>query len=194
MLLSLAAAWPLVAWAAARALVVKAATERADALVVLSGSYVERTGRAAELFREGRAPLVILTNDGVRGGWLAAEQRNPLMYELATAELVRGGVPRERIVVLPQVVNSTYEEARAVRDYAAGEGIASVLLVTSAYHSRRALWTMRHAAEGVTTIGVETTKGGDDTPSALLWWLRPSGWRNVAAEYPKFAYYWLNYR
>ena len=48
--------WPFVAWGAARVLVVRAEVERADALVVLSGSaaYRERADEAARLYREGR--------------------------------------------------------------------------------------------------------------------------------------------
>ena len=89
--------WILLAWAAAEGLIVRASLAHADAIVVLSGSnaYVERTARAVELFREGRAPLVVLTNDDTRGGWSNALQRNPYFVERASEELLKGGVPAE---------------------------------------------------------------------------------------------------
>src|SRR5437762_2686897 len=62
---------PVLAWAAARLLIVKSELAAPDAIVVLSGSstYIERSNWAARLYREGRAPVIILTNDGLIGGW-----------------------------------------------------------------------------------------------------------------------------
>src|SRR6266446_6628076 len=64
LILSLCALWFL-AWGAAKLLIVDAPLEHADAIAVLSGSAVirERAQLAARLYKEGRAPKVILTND-----------------------------------------------------------------------------------------------------------------------------------
>src|SRR5437870_10161812 len=82
-------AWPLMAWGAAELLVVNAELPRVDAIVVLSGAkvYVERAERAAELFHEGRAPIILLTNDGLRGPWSPRRQDNPRFVEQAADEL-----------------------------------------------------------------------------------------------------------
>ena len=189
--------WPLLAWGMARALIVSAEPAHADALVVLSGStaYVERTRWAARLFDEGRAPKIILTNDDEQGGWSSAQQRNPFFFERAAEELQRAGVPVERIEVLPQAVSSTYEEAMLLREYMAAQRLHSVLVVTSAYHSRRALWTLRRVfrGSGVEVMLAAVAPGGQ-SPAPATWWLHPRGWRMVAAEYPKLVYYWLRYR
>ncbi|HZT58808.1 MAG TPA: YdcF family protein [Pyrinomonadaceae bacterium] len=190
------AAWAVAARAAAEALIVSDELPRADALVVLAGSsaYVERTARAAELYRAGRAPLVLLTDDGQRGGWSPELERNPSFAERAAWELERGGVPREAVVVLPRRVASTHDEAALVFDYANARGLHSVMLVTSAYHTRRALWTFRRAFEGSgVAVGVSAVAPGVQTPSAATWWLSPRGWRAVAGEYVKFFYYELRY-
>jgi uncharacterized SAM-binding protein YcdF (DUF218 family) len=192
----LVAAWSLCAWGAARALIVKSELARADTLVVLGGSstYVERARWAAQLFKEGRAPKIILTNDNRQGGWSNAERRNPLFVERAVEELRRASVPAESIEVLPQAVSSTYEEALLLREHAAAHNLKSLLVVTSAYHSRRALWVMRRvlAGSGV-EVGISPVAPGGQTPSPGVWWLRPRGWDAVAAEYPKLVYYWLCY-
>lgn len=172
--------------------------ERADALVVLGGSaaYVERTRFAARLFLEGRAPRVILTNDGLRGGWSQGQQRNPFFYERAAEELSRAGVPAEKIEVLPETVTTTYDEAALVGDYAASRGLRALLFVTSAYHTRRALWTLGRvlAGRGV-EFGVDAPPPGEgESPAAATWWLHARGWRAVALEYPKFVYYRIHYR
>jgi uncharacterized SAM-binding protein YcdF (DUF218 family) len=192
--LLLVAAWPLAAWGAARALIVEVEASQPEAIVVLSGSsaYAERARAAASLFAAGRAPKIILTNDGEQGGWSSAEQRNPFFSELAATELARAGVPAEKIEFVAQVVSSTYDEARAVRDYAAARNIRSLLVVTSAYHSRRAEWTWRLVFSGSgVELGITTAPVEGASPA--LWWLRAHGWRAVAAEYPKLIYYRLRY-
>ncbi|MCA1634417.1 MAG: YdcF family protein [Acidobacteria bacterium] len=105
------------------------------------------------------------------------------------------GVPAEQVEVLPQPVSSTYEEAVRLRDYATTQGLRSVLIVTSAYHSRRALWTMRRVFEGSgVEVGLAIAPIGEQSPKSATWWLHISGWRMVAGEYVKLVYYWLRYR
>src|SRR5215213_1440305 len=194
-LLLLIVVWGLLAWLAARALIVNAPLPSADVIVVLSGSsaYLERTQKAAELYREGRAPLVWLTNDHTRGGWSSALQRNPLFVERATEELIKGGVPADRIRIVPGVASNTRYEALLIKEYAVSERLRSVLIVTSSYHSRRALRTLRQLFAGTEiAIGLEPALG-TGTPSLVLWWLQPEGWRTVGVECVKLIYYWLKY-
>lgn len=189
--------WGILAYVAARALIVNAPLASADAIVVMSGSsaFVERTQKAAELYRQGRAPFVLLTDDHTRGGWSSALQRNPYFVERARDELIRAGVPAERIRIIPGIASSTFDEGQIIRNYALAEHLRSVLVVTSAYHSRRALRTLRQAFAGtVTTVGLEPAPIGSTTPSTVVWWLRPEGWRTVGGEYVKLGYYWFHYR
>ena len=191
------AAWSLVAWIAARALMVSAELPHADAMVVLSGSslYQERTGRAAQLFHEGRAPKIVLTNDNQPAGWSNELQRNPLFIEREAEELRRAGVPDDEIEMLPQTVSSTHDEALLLREYAEAHGLHSLLIVTSAYHSRRALWTFRKVFEGSgINIGLASVPPGERTPQPATWWLHLRGWQEVAGEYLKLIYYWWTYR
>ena len=189
--------WSLLAWVAAKALVVSDELPRADAVVVLAGSaaYKERTRRAAELFQEGRAPQVILTNDNLQSGWSNELERNPLFVERAAEELRRAGVADARIEILPQAVSSTHDEAVLLRQYAETNGLRSILVVTSAYHSRRALWTFRKVFEGSgISVGLVNVPPGEQSPPAATWWLYGRGWKSVAGEYLKLIYYWVRYR
>src|SRR5262249_41214146 len=159
LLLLVIVVWIFIAWVAARALIVNADLASADAIVVLSGAstYVERTHEAAKLFQQGRAPLVFLTDDNTRGSWSRALQKNPYVVERARDELVKQGVAAEKIRVIPGSVSSTHDEALMIREYAGAQGLRSLLIVTSAYHSRRALRTIRQAFVGTeTVIGLET--------------------------------------
>ena len=188
--------WGILGYVAARALIVSVPLASADAIVVLSGSstFVERTQKAAELYRQGRAPLVLLTDDHTRGGWNSVQQRNPYFVERATDELIKAGVPAESIKIVPGVASSTHDEALLLREYAVAQRLQSVLVVTSAYHSRRALRTLRQAFAGtITTVGLESAPLGSGTPSTVFWWLRPEGWRVVGGEYVKLIYYSVRY-
>jgi uncharacterized SAM-binding protein YcdF (DUF218 family) len=187
---------PVFAWAAAQLLVVHAAVSKADAIVVMSGSatFRERARHAAVLFKEGRAPKIVLTNDYVKSSWSEKEQRNPYYYELSRDELRRAGVPEDRIVVIMVPITGTYDEVALLKKYAEDNKLSSLLVVTSAYHSRRVLWTFRHVFRGTgKLIGIDPAATGLETPAAATWWLHRLGWEMVPKEYVKMLVYWLRY-
>jgi uncharacterized SAM-binding protein YcdF (DUF218 family) len=195
-LLTAVVVWPIIAWAGARLLIVRSELVSADAIVVMSGSatYRERAAWAARLYREGRAPIVILTNDSLKSGWDNKEQRNPFFYELAARELQQQGVPESKIQVISGIALGTYEESLGVRDYASAHQLKRLLIVTSAYHTRRTLWSLRHACEGSgIQIGIDSPAPGWQTPAPSRWWWRRWGWKVVAGEYVKLIYYWMRY-
>lgn len=179
-------------WLGARLLLVEAPLDRADAIVVLSGSKMqtERAELAAGLYHNGVAKRIFVTNDNHRGGWNSAEQRNPYFFETTIAALRSRGVPDDAIGVIPQAVDGTHAEAVVLREYADEQGLQSLLVVTSGYHSRRALRSFRRAFAGSgRTVGLRAVSPGQQTPPASTWWLKRRGWEMVAGEYLKLAYY-----
>ena len=188
--------WPLVAWIGARLLITEAPLASADAIVVLGGSanYKERSREAAKLLLEGRAPRVLITNDNLRGPWSSAEQRNLFFYERSLEEIRSAGVPLTSIEVLMRPVANTHEEAELVRQYAQEHGLHSLLIVTSAYHSRRALWVFfRVFRDTGIRIGLSSVSPGKESPPPATWWLSFRGWRLVPTEYVKMVYYMVKY-
>ena len=188
--------WALVApWLATR-LIVERPLEKADAIIVLSGSYLykERTRKGAELYNRGVAPRIFITNDGERGGWMKNEQTNVPYLELEKRELVGAGVPAEAITVLNEIVTGTDEEAKELSKNLDPYSIKSVVVVTSAYHSRRSLWTFDRILAGRdVTVGLEHAGMTDRTPNPNYWWLQLRGWQFVAGEYVKSLVYWTYY-
>lgn len=186
----------LIAWVAAKALIVRSDLAHADALVMLAGSstYLERARHAARLFNEGRAPRILLTNDNMKGGWSAEQERNPFLVERAADELKRQGVPAEKIEILPGVVSTTHDEAVRIREYSEARKLRSILIVTSAYQSRRVLWTMRRAFRGSDVeVGLDAVEPGDQSPLPATWWWYRLGWKMVPGEYVKIVYYRIKY-
>jgi len=186
--------WPALAWLAAEGLIIKTEPKPADALLVLAGSssFIERTHQAAQLFKDRSAPRIILTNDNQESDWSAELQTNPLYVQRAASELKSQGVPEEKIEIISAPVSSTRDEAARVREYATSSGLHSILVVTSAYQMRRARWTFNRifAGSGV-SISFSSVPPGVQTPRPLTWWLHRRGWRVVAGEYLKLAYYFL---
>ena len=188
--------WLFLAPFLASALIVEKRIEKADAILVLSGSsaYVERTQKAARLVKQGVSNRVLLTDDGEYAGWSRREQRNPPFVDLAKYELTAQGVEEDQIEVLSPQVTGTIYEARLLKKKMADEEWKSVLLVTSAYHSKRALWTFeRELLSEDVEIGVIPAAVGEQTPSVNTWWFGRKGWQLVAGEYVKFIVYWLYY-
>ena len=189
--------WPFAAWVAARLLITEAPLAKADAVVVLGGSanYRERAREAARLLREGRSKLILLTNDNQRGPWSNVEQRNLYFYERSLEELHNWGVPDQSVDVLMNEVSGTHEEAELVKKFAIDHGFRSVLIVTSAYHSRRALWTFSRVFRDTgIEVGLMPASPGTDSPRPATWWLTVRGWRLVPTEYVKMIYYVVKYR
>ncbi len=189
-------AWVL-ATAGAGWLVVREPLARTDVLLVMAGApvYRERLEHAAALYRAGQAARVVLTDDGQLGRWSRELQRNPSSIERASSWLEEAGVPASKIDVLPGIMRGTIDEARAVRQYAAEHRIGSVVVVTSPYHSRRAVWTVRHLlrTHAVTVGSDPVSMAATSGPLPETWWRRSRGWRMVALEYVKLPYYWLAY-
>jgi uncharacterized SAM-binding protein YcdF (DUF218 family) len=103
---------------------------KADELVVLGGGD-GRAERAAELYRQGAAPGVLVTGYGDCAS-------NVLVLE-------RAGVPVSVITPEPNAL-STLENAQLAIPLLRKMGARRVILVTSWFHSRRALATFQHVA------------------------------------------------
>ena len=190
--------WIFLAPLLAESLIVEKPLERVDAILILSGSstYLERTQKAAEIYKTGTAPKIFLTDDGSRGGWDKQERRNPFFAERARWELIKHGVPEEAIETLPGVVEGTQDEAILAEKLLRERNLRSVLLVTSPYHTRRTLSTFEtllHKNIGAVEIGITSPPPGQQSPLPNYWWLSVRGWRFVAGEYLKIVYYWLFY-
>jgi uncharacterized SAM-binding protein YcdF (DUF218 family) len=110
--------------------------EHADVIVVLGGGNNDlRYWKGVRLLQEGYAPRLIL--DVFDKG----ETFGNLDVDLAR-DFVNRTTPGES-TVCPLGDNSTYEEARYLGECLRGMNVKSVLVVTSAYHTRRSLWILQ---------------------------------------------------
>ncbi|MBM3861877.1 MAG: YdcF family protein [Verrucomicrobia bacterium] len=151
-------------------------TQPMDAIVVLGGDPGDRAPHAAELYKKGVASLVIVAGDG--GG---------LAHALKMA-----GVPSSAII---QEAGSrtTWENARNVAPILEERGIVKVVLVTSWWHTRRALACFQTVISAVSFRSSHEAFRQDDSL------VTPSMWGTVWLEYLKTTHYiilgkiaWMN--
>ena len=147
---------------AAESWIVNQPAAHADAIIVLGGDnfYADRSTHAAKLFRQGVANLVVASGKRLRPG--AGEA------ELISHDLVERGVPKDKILVLPQDASSTMEEAMQLRRTAEQRGWKSIVVVTSNYHTRRARYIFHKEFPPGTLVSVASAPDGDFDPSR--WW------------------------
>ncbi len=103
---------------------------------------------AAQLYREGKAPVIIASGGRVawRGGGSPESQDMAILLEMM-------GVPASAILQDPISLN-TYQNAVNVRQILAQRGIHRILLVTSAMHTPRSLRIFKR--QGIETIPAPT--------------------------------------
>src|SRR5687768_1369158 len=122
----------------------------------------------------------------MRGPWSSSEQRNLFFYERSLEEFRNAGVSANSVEVLTKPVANTHEEAEVVRQYAETHKLHSILIVTSAYHSRRALWVFSQVFRNTQVrVGLIYVRPGAESPPPATWWLTRRGWRLVPTEYVK---------
>ena len=144
--------------------VVEDPLNKVDALVVLSDDnfYADRATRAAELFREGKASLVVASGRRLRPTTGIAE--------LMEHDLIERGVPKDKIVRVPQDGDSTREEAETLAKLVKTRKWHSVIIVTSNYHTRRARYIFRRVFPQGIEVRVAGARDGDFDPDA--WWVK----------------------
>jgi len=82
------------------------------------------------------------------------------------------------------------EEALLLKSYCEEHKLRSFVIVTSAYHSRRARWMFQRVV-GAQGIEVGIDPASNENQPAATWWLHLSGWKSVPPEYVKLLYYWI---
>ncbi|MGE3274727.1 MAG: YdcF family protein [Vicinamibacterales bacterium] len=167
--------------------------ERADTVFVLGGTRLERTLEAADLYRDGWTDRVLLSRQPLDGGEEALDARGiPYTSEpdVQVEALVRSGVPRDRIDVLPEPVVSTAGEATVLVDIARHRGWSRVIVVTSRFHTARAALVMRRRAAG-TGIAIVMRATRYDGSDLAHWWRSRGDLKTVPFEAQRYFLYWI---
>jgi len=145
---------------------------KADIIIVLGGGAEDRPQYAAKLFKEHAAPKVLVSGAGDD--------------EIYRWILVRDGVPRSAIQ-LESKSRTTRENAQFCAPLLRREGVQDAIIVTSWYHSRRALRCFEHDIPDIKFYSRPTYYG-----------IKQADWsrimiRRIFLEYLKLPGYWVRY-
>lgn len=148
--------------------------ERSDALMVLSDDnfYADRATRAAGLYREGKAPLVVASGRRLRP--------TAGIAELMEHDLFERGVPKDKILRFSHDGDSTREEAEALARLAKEKKWRSVIVVTSNYHTRRARYIFLKVFPQEIGVRVASAHDGDFDPEH--WWEKRKSLKELTRE------------
>jgi uncharacterized SAM-binding protein YcdF (DUF218 family) len=181
---------------AGRYLVVRQPLERSDAIVVLAGSRVERWLEAVDLYRGGWAPRIALSRGRTENAEHLLHQMGipyPADADLARDAMVQLKVPADAIVMLPDDLDNTAQEAAATRRLATASGWGRIIVVTSKYHSRRTAYAFAREFRG-TPIRVSVHPSAYDPSVPSRWWSTRADFRFVTSELQKLVAYHLGLR
>jgi len=158
--------------------------QKAQFVVVLSGGLPDRALAAADVFRSSQAKEVWLTRPTQPA---AAMQQLDLPYsgeeEYSRMVLIAKGVSPENIHILPQGINNTADEMKAVFDELQSRPDATVIVVTSKAHTRRvrSLWKV---VSGGSRRGHLLVRAAPQDPfDPEHWWRTTSDALSVVREY-----------
>jgi uncharacterized SAM-binding protein YcdF (DUF218 family) len=156
-------------------------------VLVVLGGRPDRADRAAELFKQGDAPKVLVSGLGDN-----ASNKNTLE---------QNGVPKAAIILEPKS-HTTRENAEFSIAILRQMGAKRVILVTSWYHSRRALMCFEHYAPDIQFysrpsyfgyVGEAQGAGGKEKEKSeqKVEWKQVRHYAN--SEYYKLLGYWVCY-
>lgn len=158
----------------------------ADAIVVLAGETEQRPVKGLQMLSQGLAPKLVLDTP--------AAIRVYRWSQLELAQQYLSGLPEaSRLSACPIVGLSTKEEAQEVAKCIAalgsrpGAAIHSVLLVTSDFHTRRALAVFRHEIPGVRfSVGAAY----DATQFGPKWWQHRQWAKTFSGEVVRLVWWY----
>jgi len=145
---------------------------KAGVIVVLGGGSHDRPERAIELFKERAAPRIVVSGFGD--------------CEINRKLLMEAGVPAN-VIEMENQSRTTKENAQFTIKLLRKEKLSHVIIVTSWYHSRRALATFQHFAPEIKFYS---------RPSYFAFarkdWSR-NFTKRIYLEYAKLSGYWIRY-
>ncbi len=147
---------------------------QSDALIVLGDdNYAgDRAFHAAELYREGLAPVVVASGRMLR--------QNASLADLMGHDLESFGVPPKSIVKLSHRAQNTREEAVEVARLIQARGWKRVLVVTSNYHARRARFIFERVLPPGVSLRVSAARDSEFDPTS--WWETRQGQKLFMSE------------
>jgi hypothetical protein len=147
-------------------------------LVLAGDAFGRRIMKGAELVREGWAPVAYISGPDELYGFTEDQ--------LAIQYAVKQGAKAEWFTGLPNQANSTREEAEQLLPVLKAKDVRRLLLVTSNFHTRRALRIFRRTAEAKAPgMQIHPVAARDALFEPGEWWKTRPGQKVFLLEWTK---------
>lgn len=151
----------------------------ADAIVTVSGGDTNaRTDEAIRLYKAGWAPKLIFSG-------AAADTSGPSNAEAMAKRALAAGVS-SGVIITEEFSRTTAENALNTSKFISDQSIERIILVTSAYHQRRASLEFS-AILGPSVAIVNHPLPSDKHWAGFWWWTTPRGWWLAGGELVKIG-------
>jgi len=160
-------------------LIVNGEPKPADVIIILGGGPGEVVDVGVRLYQSGYANKIILT-----GGSTSCETTEA---QLMQRQALSSGVPKDDIL-LEEQARSTYENAKYSFEIMRSKKFRSAILVTSAYHTRRASMIFNRLFEG---IELTVCSVPNNLRNTNKWWQDSRRAEAVVYEYLKLVWDYL---
>jgi len=175
---------------AARAWVVSDEITPADAVAVLGGGLETRPFAAADLYKRRIAKRILLAD--VRLSPTEKLHILPSHAELNRTVLLKLDIPPEAITKFGTDVSNTFEEARALIEWAKANGVKDIIVPTEIFSSRRVRWILSEQA-AVAGVHVQIKALSPPQYDVDNWWRHSEGVIAFQNEVIKYLYYRVKY-
>jgi uncharacterized SAM-binding protein YcdF (DUF218 family) len=161
----------------------------ADAAAVFGGGLEYRPFAAADYYRRGLVKKILISNIGSSRAELLGVLDSHVEHNRKV--LLKLGVPDTAIETFGSKLANTYEEARALHEWAERTGARSIIVPTDIFATRRLKWTLLQAFGDSVIVHVAAIEPleyqRDD------WWKSERGLIAFQNEILKYAYYRLKH-
>lgn len=156
--------------------------KKADAIIAVSGGDTEaRTIKAIELYQQGWADLLIFSG--------AAQDTSGPSNALTMKRLaLEYNVPASAVVI-EEFSRTTAENAGNTTEFIKNRDIGDAILVTSAYHQRRAF--LEFSSRIGPTVDLRNSPVAHDKHWGPYWWSTARGWWLAGGELAKITAFYI---
>ncbi len=178
--------------AAGNYLVIQDKLEKADAIFVFGGSVPNRIIEAADIYKNGYAPLIIISKYPKPEGYEHLKEKGisyPEGHDTNKSIAIKLGIPESNIVITKDRNSSTFEELVRLNKFCKDHDYKKIILVSSKSHTKRISKIFSDISEGKIRGIVRYTKY--DTYDPLNWWKNRGSLRQTMFEYQKLLHHFL---
>ena len=178
----------------AESFTVDTATKGADAIFILGGNPKTRPAKAVELAKDGYGNNIFMTKIKDKA---LKYQSYFIPEEQLTANILKSEELKLSMIpcIKEEGATSTFDEAYSLAKYVKENKLEHVIIVTDAFHTRRALYAFKKVfkLQGV-DAKLESAPAYNGVYLESNWWKTEKGLRSYIIEPIKFFFYVFNSR